>query len=108
MVDRVKELSGRNMDIDLASKDIAWKQIQCPWNVDDNTNKHKCEAKGTSTVIFESGLGVYIDEVLKDADEKTSMKNSNLNLVLLTVSIVLIKLLIFLNYVLCVRRNLEV
>lgn len=57
MEDRVKGLSGGNMDIDLASEDVPWKQIQCPWNVADNTNKHKCEVKGTSTVIFESGLG---------------------------------------------------
>lgn len=46
MDDRVKALSGGNMDIDLASEGADWKQTQCPWNITDNTNKHKCAVKG--------------------------------------------------------------
>ncbi|MGN9161947.1 hypothetical protein [Clostridium sulfidigenes] len=35
MVDRVKVLSGGNMNIDFVSDDINWKQNQCHWNVED-------------------------------------------------------------------------
>ncbi|MGH4119332.1 hypothetical protein [Clostridium sp.] len=39
MDDRVKALSGGNMDIDLTSAGVDWKQTQCPWNTANNTKE---------------------------------------------------------------------
>ncbi len=33
---RIKELQGANMDIDLVSENINWKQSGCPWNEADH------------------------------------------------------------------------
>ncbi|MBF0209059.1 MAG: hypothetical protein HQK53_19540 [Oligoflexia bacterium] len=52
-----KELSGANMDIDLASqKDISWSQDQCPLNKIENTTTHKCAVKNTSICDYFSGI----------------------------------------------------
>ena len=42
--EKIKELSGANMDIDLTtdSSKIDWKQESCPWNKEENTTVHKC------------------------------------------------------------------
>ena len=42
--EKIKELSGANMDIDLTtdSSIIDWKQESCPWNKEENTTVHKC------------------------------------------------------------------
>jgi hypothetical protein len=43
----IKKLDGANMDIDLvtAPEKIHWKQDKCPWNIAENTDKHKCAVK---------------------------------------------------------------
>ena len=50
MDQRVKQLCGANMDIDLASdpSDIQWEQTMCPWNKEENTREHKCAVKNIS------------------------------------------------------------
>ncbi len=52
------KLKGANIDIDLASnkKDIQWKQDRCPWNVKENTNKHKCAVKNISICKYFKGI----------------------------------------------------
>ena len=63
MDDRVKALSGGNMDIDLASEGVDWNQTQCPWNVADSLNKHRCAVKGTSICKYFCGIK-FLDSVL--------------------------------------------
>ena len=50
----VRQLSGANMDIDLASNqsDIHWEQTLCPWNEEENTKEPKCAVKNTSICKF--------------------------------------------------------
>ena len=65
MDNRVKELSGANMDIDLISNqsDIHWEQSMCPWNKKENTKEHKCAVKNTSICKYFCGIK-YLDSVL--------------------------------------------
>ena len=37
---KIRELQGANMDIDLVSENIGWKQVCCPWNEAENTKEH--------------------------------------------------------------------
>lgn len=50
MEEDARELNGANMDIDLTTDKtkIRWKQDKCPWNKEENTNKHKCAVKNIS------------------------------------------------------------
>lgn len=65
MNNKVKQLSGANMDIDLTSNksDISWEQKTCPWNEEENTNEHKCAVKNTSICKYFCGIK-YLDSVL--------------------------------------------
>jgi len=65
MKNTLKKLDGANMDIDLTSddKNLSWKQDQCPWNKDEDTNKHKCAIKDTSICPYFCGIE-YLDNVL--------------------------------------------
>ena len=60
---KIKELNGANMDIDLISENIDWKQTFCPWNEEDNTKEHKCAIKNTSICKYFCGIK-YLDSVL--------------------------------------------
>jgi hypothetical protein len=62
---KIKQLSGANMDIDLASaqSDIHWKQSSCPWNQAENTSEHKCAVKNISLCDYFCGIQ-YLDSVL--------------------------------------------
>jgi hypothetical protein len=52
-----RKLKGANMDIDLtSSKNISWKQDQCPWNKAGNTNEHKCAVKNISICDYFCGI----------------------------------------------------
>ena len=62
-MDKIKELQGANMDIDLVSKNVAWDQSNCPWNEADNTTEHKCAVKDTSICKYFCGIK-YLDSVL--------------------------------------------
>ena len=64
-MEKIKELNGANMDVDLATKSdkISWEQDQCPWNKADNTNKHKCAVKNVSICEYFCGIK-YLDTVL--------------------------------------------
>lgn len=48
--EKIKELDGANMDIDLTTdpKKIDWNQDKCPWNTEEGANKHKCAVKNVS------------------------------------------------------------
>ncbi|MBP0968031.1 MAG: hypothetical protein J5722_10375 [Oscillospiraceae bacterium] len=59
----MKELKGANMDIDLASKNVGWDQMNCPWNEEEHTEIHKCAVKSTSICKFFCGIR-YPDSVL--------------------------------------------
>jgi hypothetical protein len=60
-----KELTGANMDIDLATPagEIAWQQEQCPWNAAEQTIAHRCAVKNTSICPYFCGVQ-YIDTIL--------------------------------------------
>ena len=61
--DKIKELSGANMDIDLVSENIDWEQCKCPWNEEENITTHKCCIKDTSICKYFCGIK-YLDKVL--------------------------------------------
>ena len=63
MQEKIKKLRGANMDIDLVSKNLDWKQMQCPWNEEEKTTIHKCAIKNTSICKYFKGIQ-YIDSVL--------------------------------------------
>ena len=58
MVDAIKKLSGANMDIDLTTPQdqIEWQQDQCPWNLAENSNQHKCAVKNISICLYFRGI----------------------------------------------------
>ncbi len=54
---KIRELKGANMDIDLNSQqDIHWDQDKCPWNVEENNDKHKCAIKNISICKYFKGI----------------------------------------------------
>lgn len=59
----LKELKGGNLDIDLTSDNVNWKQTKCPWNEAENTNEHKCAVKATSICKYFCGVK-YLDSIL--------------------------------------------
>ena len=65
----MKQLKGANMDIDLIDKNVDWKQDNCPWNEEENTNKHKCAVKNVSICKYFRGIKKP-DIVLCGYDEK--------------------------------------
>ena len=62
MDSRVKKLMGSNMDIDFIS-DVKFGDSQCPWNVDEETNEHKCAVKNISICKYFCGVQL-LDSVL--------------------------------------------
>lgn len=65
MGERINKLKGANMDIDLATQGgvISWKQDQCPWNVAEKTNDHKCALKNISICRYFCGVE-FLDTLL--------------------------------------------
>ena len=61
MDNRVKKLNGSNMDIDFSV--AAWGDSKCPWNVEENTDEHKCAIKNTSICKYFCGIQ-FLDSVL--------------------------------------------
>ena len=41
MTQKMTQLQGANMDIDLVSANVSWNQSICPWNEADDTTEHK-------------------------------------------------------------------
>jgi hypothetical protein len=75
MDEKIKRLTGANIDIDLTSGDqISWKQERCPWNENENTNIHKCAVKNISICPYFCGIE-YLDIVLCCFPDK----NPNIN-----------------------------
>ena len=58
---KVKKFRGSNMDIDFSMPQ--WGDSKCPWNVEDNTNEHKCAVKNTSICKYFCGIQ-FLDSVL--------------------------------------------
>jgi len=52
----MKELKGANIDIDLTSPDVDWKQDRCPWNEAEGTDCHKCAVKDVSICKYFEGI----------------------------------------------------
>ena len=50
-----KELSGANMDIDLAGSS-PWPQAPCPWNTAENSAAHRCAVKNVSICPYFCGI----------------------------------------------------
>jgi len=65
MSNTIRILAGANMDIDLATPAdaIGWKQDQCPWNLAESTNEHRCAVKNFSICPFFCGVE-YMDKLL--------------------------------------------
>jgi len=63
--DKLRKLSGANMDIDLATPEgqIGWQQDACPWNQAEGTAKHQCAVKNISICEYFRGIE-YLDTVL--------------------------------------------
>ncbi len=58
---RIKKIIGANMDIDFSNPNFG--NSNCPWNLADNTNSHKCAVKDTSICKYFCGIQ-YLDSVL--------------------------------------------
>jgi hypothetical protein len=61
MDSKIKKLIGSNMDIDFSNADFG--NSECPWNVAENTNKHRCAVKNISICKYFCGVQ-YLDSVL--------------------------------------------
>jgi len=61
MNNKIKALIGSNMDIDLHNSIFG--DSQCPWNIEEKTDKHKCAVKNTSICKYFCGIQ-YLDSVL--------------------------------------------
>jgi len=55
MDNKIKKLMGSNMDIDFIS-DVKFGDSQCPWNVAEETNEHKCAIKNISICKYFCGI----------------------------------------------------
>jgi hypothetical protein len=77
MMEKIKKLSGANMDIDLTTNEnkIDWKQEKCPWNEKDKTNEHKCAIKNISICPYFCGVE-YLDKVLCCYPNKNKLTES--------------------------------
>ncbi|MCH5197319.1 MAG: hypothetical protein J1E34_00295 [Oscillospiraceae bacterium] len=60
-MDKINKLMGSNMDIDFSNSDFG--NSACPWNVSENTDKHKCAVKNTSICPYFCGVQ-FLDSVL--------------------------------------------
>ena len=57
MEEKIRELKGGNMDIDLfPNSNISWGMDKCPWNEHENTNEHKCAVKNISICKYFRGI----------------------------------------------------
>jgi hypothetical protein len=65
MNEKIRKLTGANMDIDLATPrgKIAWEQDGCPWNEAEGTDIHKCAVKNVSICPYFCGVE-YLDTLL--------------------------------------------
>jgi hypothetical protein len=64
MEEKMKKLSGANMDIDLTSGGtVDWKQSICPWNEKEGSAIHKCAVKNTSICDYFCGIE-YFDTII--------------------------------------------
>lgn len=66
---KLVKLSGANMDIDLISSNVDWKQSKCPWNEAEGNNSHRCAVKDTSICDYFCGIE-YLDTVICCYPEK--------------------------------------
>ena len=61
----IRKLRGANMDIDLATPrdEIAWEQMDCPWNAAGQTREHRCAVKNISICPYFCGVE-FLDTLL--------------------------------------------
>lgn len=58
---QIKKLMGANMDIDFSNEEFG--DSQCPWNVAEGADIHKCAVKNTSICKYFCGVQ-FLDSVL--------------------------------------------
>jgi hypothetical protein len=65
MNEKIRQLKGANMDIDLATPEgrISWEQDFCPWNQAEHTDEHRCAVKNVSICRYFRGVE-YMDTLL--------------------------------------------
>lgn len=65
MDEKIRRLSGANMDIDLATPpgQIAWQQDGCPWNAAESSIIHRCALKNISICPYFRGVA-YLDTLI--------------------------------------------
>jgi len=64
MNEKIRELSGGNLDIDLISQaEVPWKEAACPWNTAEGAMEHKCAEKCISICKYFCGIK-HLDTVL--------------------------------------------
>ena len=64
MAEKLRKLTGGNMDIDLIpGEQVSWEIEPCPWNMAEGTSEHKCAVKNVSLCKYFRGVE-YPDTVL--------------------------------------------
>lgn len=61
MNSKIKKIMGANMDIDFSNPDFG--NSDCPWNLAESTDSHKCAVKNTSICPYFCGIQ-YLDSVV--------------------------------------------
>ena len=56
MKEKIMELKGGNMDIDLILANVNLEQDKCPWNEHDKFDEHKCAVKNVSICKYFRGI----------------------------------------------------
>jgi hypothetical protein len=51
---KLRVLKGANMDIDFSKAN--WEQDNCPWNLKEGSNEHKCAVKNVSICKYFKGI----------------------------------------------------
>lgn len=55
--DKVVELKGADMDIDLLpNPNVSWEKEKCPWNESEGKDLYKCAVKGVSICKYFQGV----------------------------------------------------
>lgn len=61
MNSKINKIMGANMDIDFSNPNFG--NSDCPWNLAESTDSHKCAVKNTSICPYFCGIQ-YLDSVL--------------------------------------------
>lgn len=62
MINTISKFTGANIDL-CSQSEIDWKQGICPWNNEEDNNKHKCAVKNQSICKYFCGIE-YLDTIM--------------------------------------------